>query len=166
MDEFRKPYEYEDEKGVSGLLLVFFVMLIAFETFLGIIAAFSGYDTVKSIPGLGKLYIGLGIFFVVYPLFTAFALRKMKKYAVRIAKIYLIARLVYHIPFVVVNTIIMINRISYNKDYIEYGKEYNSLIIGLAISLFYLVAFSVLWYLYFSRSKKVREFYPGKGKAA
>lgn len=166
MDEFRKPYEYEDEKGKSGLLTLFLAMLLGFETLLGILAAINGYNSVKSISVLGTVYIILGVLMVVYPLFTAFALRKMRKSAIRIVKVYLIVRLVYLIPFFVSNTVIMIGQIRYLKTDIQYAQEFNSLIISLLISLIYLISFSILWYMYFCKSKKVKEFYPGKNEAA
>jgi hypothetical protein len=159
MDEFRKPYEYEDEKGVSGFLLIFFLMVIAIEPFQTIIAIFFGYANLELMPVLRIVYVIISILLICFSLFTAVALKKIQKKAVSIVKIYLIFRLIYFIPFTIFNTIYQIKHITIQVTDSRYNGEYTGIIYGFAISIVYVLAFSALWYLYFQKSKKVKTHY-------
>lgn len=165
MDEFSKPYEYEEEKGVSGVLLIFFVMLIAFEPLIGIIAAFLGYGNVKSISIPENVFLVISLLFIVFPLVTAIIIRKAPKIAVKTTKVYLVLRSVYYIPFTILNSILMVSEIPSKIGTPEYQNDYSAIISGTVVTLVYFVAFSVVWYIYFNKSKKVRELFYGNNKA-
>ncbi|HPP36095.1 MAG TPA: hypothetical protein PK767_07610, partial [Clostridiales bacterium] len=94
MDEFRKPYEYMEEKGVSGFLLLYFIMLLAQETLLGVITLFNGYDLFSGNMVLGPIMMGISVFYILFSLFSAIVLKKLKKFAVRVSKVFLVFRAV------------------------------------------------------------------------
>jgi len=160
MDEFRKPYEYMEEKGVSGFLLIYFLMLLAVETVLGVITLFKGYDLLSGNKVLGTIIMGISVFYILFSLFSAIILKKLKRIAVSVSKVFLVFRAVYLIPYLVFNTIVQIREIPYVRGHEMYSKMLGSIIVSAVISLVFIVAFSVGWYIYLNRSKKVRELFP------
>jgi hypothetical protein len=56
MNEFRKPYEYEEEKGIGGFLMVFFVMLLSVEVLLALMILVQGYAVLKAVQYLGPAF--------------------------------------------------------------------------------------------------------------
>ena len=160
MDEFRKPYEYMEEKGVSGFLLLYFIMLLAQETLLGVITLFNGYDLFSGNMVLGPIMMGISVFYILFSLFSSIVLKKLKKFAVRVSKVFLVFRAVYLIPYLIFNTISQIREIPYDRNHEMYSKMLGSIIVSSVISFLLIVAFSVGWYIYLNRSKKVRELFP------
>lgn len=160
MDEFKKPYEYDDEKGVSGVLLLYFIMLLAEESLLGIISLSFGYNLLPMSRVLGTVIMGISVFYVLFSVYSAIVLKLLKKYAVKVSKVFLIFRLIYMIPYAVINTISQIRDIPYDKGYEMYEAMYRSIIISSVITVTFIIAFSVGWYIYLNRSKKVRELFP------
>jgi hypothetical protein len=61
MSEFRKPYEYQEDKSITGFLLVFFIMLLTMEVLLGAATIVQGYRAFRDTPGLGFCGRGFGI---------------------------------------------------------------------------------------------------------
>lgn len=159
MDQYRKEFEYEEEKGVGGFLLIFFIMMLSSEPILGIIATAKGYQFFISNPVLKTGYILAGILIIAALLVECTLLKKISKLAVPFVKIYLAARIVFYIPTFIINTIIQIENIPYLKTERLYNNEYYSIILSNIIYLFYVIAFSVLWWLYFNKSKRVKLYY-------
>lgn len=160
MDEFRKPYEYMEEKGVSGFLLLYFIMLLAQETLLGVITLFNGYDLLSGNRVLGTIIMGISVLYILFSLFSAIVLKKLKKFAVRVSKVFLVFRAVYLIPYLIFITISQIRDIPYNIDHEKYSNMLGSIIVSSVVSFLLIVAFSAGWYMYLNRSKKVRELFP------
>lgn len=159
MDEFRKPYEYMEEKGISGFLLLYFLMLLAVETVLGVITLYFGYDLLSGNRVLGAIIIGMSAFYILFSLFSSIVLKKLKKFAVKVSKVFLVFRVVYLIPYLILNTISQIGAIPYDREHEMYSKMLGSIILTSVISLLLVVAFSVGWYIYLNRSRKVRELF-------
>ena len=159
-DGFRKPYEYMEEKGVSGFLLIYFLMLLAVETPLGIITLFYGYNLLSGNRVLGTIIMGISVFYILFALFSSIVLKKLKKFAVRVSKVFLVFRAVYLIPYLIFNTIIQIREIPYGRNHEMYSKMLGNIIVTSVISLLLIAAFSVEWYIYLNISKKVRELFP------
>lgn len=160
MDEFRRPYEYDDEKGVSGVLLIYFVMLIAEETLLGLISLSFGYNMLAENRVLGMIAMGISVLYVLFAVYSAIVLKQLKKYAVKVSKVFLVFRFIYMMPYLIVNTISRIREIPYEKGFEMYDAMHRSIIVSLIISIAFVIAFSVGWYLYLNKSKKVRELFP------
>ncbi len=160
LDEFRKPYEYEEETGVIWSIRIFCILLLSVEVFLGIVFIFQLNDYLASIPAAKTIARVMTLLFVVYILVTIIFLFRLHRHALSIAKSYLIARLFYLIPSIVVIFIYTIN--DKNKIGIGYGK-FESLtdIISMVLvtPLIYSFLFSISWYIYFNKSKKIKESY-------
>ena len=160
MNEFRKPYEYMEEKGISGFLLLYFLMLLAVETVLGVITLSYGYDLLSGNRVLGAIIIGMSAFYILFSLFSSIVLKKLKKFAVKVSKVFLVFRVVYLIPYLILNTISQIGAIPYDREHEMYSTMLGNIIVTSVISLLLIVAFSIGWYIYLNRSKKVRELFP------
>jgi hypothetical protein len=160
MDGFRKPYEYMEEKGVSGFLLIYFLMLLAVETLLGVITLFYGFNLLPVSRVLGMIIVGISVVYILFSLFSAIVLKKLKKFAVRVSKVFLVFRAVYLIPYIVWTTISQISEIPQGIDHETYSQMIGSIIVSSAISLLFVIAFSIGWFIYLNRSKKVRVLFP------
>jgi hypothetical protein len=147
MDGFGKPFEYEEDK-VGGLLLVFFVMLISFELLYGIVISIQIFSAFKDIYIVRNILLVLCIMYMISILFTAISLYKIQRYLIKIAKIFLIVRLIF---LTICHIIITINGLNNN---VKFG---NSIFL-----LLYVIIFSVSWYVYFIKSKKCKEFIKNK----
>jgi hypothetical protein len=86
-------------------------------------------------------------------------LKRVSGFAVKVTKLFLGFRLAFLIPFTFVNTVIQIREIPYRASSSNFRDSYNSIITSCVVSLVYIIAFSVLWYIYLKKSKKVREAY-------
>lgn len=158
LDEFRKPYEYEDDTGVIWPVRIFCIMLLSVEMFLSIICIFQLNEFLSSVPTARIFARGISILFVVYILVTLIFLLKVEQHALKIAKSYLVARLVYFMPSIIVIFLHTIN----DKNAIGFGygkfQSVNNMIVMLLVTpLLYILLFSVSWYIYFSKSKRIKE---------
>ena len=160
MDDFKKPYEYDDENGVSGLLLLYFIMLLAEESLLGILSLSYGYNLLPVNKVMGIILMSIAVFYVLFSVYSAIVLKLLKKYALKVSKVFLIFRFIYMIPYLIVNTISQINDIPFSIDSEKYASMYSSIIVAFIISLAFIIAFGVGWYIYLNKSKKVRELFP------
>lgn len=157
MDEFRKPYEYEEEK-IGGFLLIFVAMLVTADLFFSLALSVQGYNAIKHIPVAGIVFLVLSVLFILFILFTAVSCYKLKKNAVKISKTYLITRTI----FTVIGLILIFFADYNNKNLIGVGSsQYKSqselTLIVLILPMLYTLTFSIGWYLYFLKSKKCKE---------
>lgn len=161
MDEFRKPYEYEEETGVIWPIRIFCILLISVEMFLCVICLFQLNELLGSIPIVRIGAIVLTILFMVYIIVTiVFLYKKVQKHTLKVAKSYLFIRLAYFIPSILVIFIYTIN--DENAIGSGYGKfkSVNDIILMLLVTpLIYILLFSISWYIYFNKSKRIKEEY-------
>lgn len=160
LDEFRKPYEYEDETGVIWPVRIFCIILLSVEMFLSIICIFQLNEVLGGVPIARAIARGFTILFVVYIIVTLIFLLKVEKHALKIAKSYLVARLFYLIPSIIVIFSYTIN----DKNAIGFGygkfQSVNNIIVMLLVTpLLYVLLFSISWYMYFTKSKRIKEEY-------
>ncbi len=157
MDEFRKPYEYEEEKPVSGFILCFCAMLIICELLIGLTDLYQGAGLLRSQPFWHNIYLVFGNFYLLFIAVTCFAFYRLRRHAIKIAKIFLLYRFV----FLTIATLVIYHYRLHDKNAIGFRINQfpdlqtltlNSLIIPFA----YTIVFSVLWYSYFLRSKRVK----------
>jgi len=156
MDDFSKPYEYNEEK--IGLILLFVIMIVSIDTFLGLSLTVQAYGVLKHIPALAIGYIVLGTLFVLLIIVTAVICYKLKPYLVTLSKVYLLVRTI----FMACSTIMLFLFDVNNKSLIGNGPNHYKTVGELTFSILiaplaYLLLFTVAWYLYFVKSKRCKE---------
>jgi hypothetical protein len=155
MSEFRKSYEYEEEKGIAGLLMLFFVMLVSVEVLLALLILVQGYAVLKAVPYLGPAFLVLGTGYLVFILFTCISLRRMSRYAVRISRILLAARVLFLAPVY----LRLYATFSRDPGIVSGFRSHRDIVlIGLVVPLACILLFSGLWSWYLSSSRRVRQF--------
>ncbi len=157
MDEFRKPYEYEEDKPVAGFILCFCAMLIICELLIGLTDVYQGAGLLRSQPFWHNTYLVFGNLYLIFIAFTCFAFYRLRRHAIKIAKVFLIYRLV----FLTVATFIIYHYRLLDKKAIGFRinqfPDVQTLTLNcLIIPLAYTIVYSVLWYLYFRWSKRVK----------
>ncbi len=155
MNEFRKAYEYNEETGASGFLLFLFLMLISFEPILAIISASFIYLLNAGI--LGAVFTGAAVVYGLFSIFAGIALKKQAAFAITAVKSFLIYRAIFLIPFTCMIISRQINEIPYLKASPEYAEAKGSLILSFVVDIAYVTIFSVGWYIYLMRSRRVKE---------
>lgn len=162
MDDFQKPYEYNEEK--RGLLLLFIILLISVDIFIAISYTVQVYDVFKAIPVLKNGYLVIGILFTLFILFTAVNCYRLKANMVTISKIYLIVRSVFSICSLIIVYINAINDESMiGNGASKYSSTSELTFTVLFAPLAYTLLFCTLWFLYFVKSKRCREFAKKQG---
>jgi len=161
LDEFRKPYEYEEETGFIWPVRLFCILLIFVEMFLGIMFLFQLNKYLGSNPIFNNTAIVLTVLYMVYILVTIiFLLKNVKKYALKIAKSYLIGRLVYLVPSIIVIFSFTVNDPSAVGSGNGKFQSVTDIILRLLmVPLIYILAFSISWYIYFTKSKRIKKEY-------
>lgn len=155
MDDFRKPYEYTEEK--RGFILLFVIMLITIEILQAAILIVPTYFELSNKPPLGTAFLALGILYLVFNLFTAIICYKLNKKLIAVSKAFLIVRTVFLSSCLLIR---FFNNVDL-KNLIGFDKQYYSIFELLSTTLFFplacLLAFSIGWYLYFIKSKRCKE---------
>ncbi len=155
MDDFRRPYEFNEEK--RGIILLYIILLLSVETFM----AFSYLVQVTRIysgSAFSYGFMAIGVLYIAFLLFTVIICYKLKYYMVTVSKIYLMVRAIYMVFCI---TIIYVNA-SKNESLIANGprgfKSTGELMFTVLIGpLSYVLIFSVIWYLYFTKSQRCKE---------
>lgn len=153
--EYRKPYEYEEEK--RGLILLFIIMILVIDILQTLSFASLENKYLGHIKVLGITFYIMAAIFILYIIYTTVIVYKMKGNFVLAAKKYIIVRTI----FSVINfLIIFFNFIKHENLIGESPDQYQSLeymlLWELFIPLFYIISFSLVWYLYFTFSKRCR----------
>lgn len=166
MDEFRKPYEYEEER-ISGFLLVFVIMLYSVDLFLALTLVVQGYDAARQIPMAGIAFLIFGILYMLFLLFTAISCYKVKKNMIAVSKVFLVIRAVFTLFSL---TIIYLDSLG-DKSLIGTGEMQYENVNELSLIIFvlpaaYMVVFSIGWFLYFMNSKKCAELIKARSRGA
>lgn len=155
-DEFRKPYEYNEEK--RGFILVFILTLITFDILQTLSLSAQVNEALKAIPVLRIFFMVLSFVFVIYTIYTAINCYRLKKNIVVMSKIYLIVRAIISTSYVI---IIYFYRTTHEYLVGEGKNQYptvNEMVFGeLIIPLAYVIAFSAIWYIYFTLSRRCKE---------
>ncbi len=160
MDEFRKPYEYEEDRKVSGLILLFCILLVAGELFIGISTLTQGYQLLRSTPAQAIPFTAFGLFYLAAILFTDYALYKLPGSALKITRLFLIYRLIYlTLAIVVIFSIRAGDPRSIGPSIYQFRTREALIQSALIIPMAYTWLFTLIWYPYFLRSKRVRKTY-------
>lgn len=161
MDDFRKPYEYTEEK--RGYILLFIIMLITIEILQAGILIVPVYFELKNIPPLGTIFMAMGILYLVFNLFTSMICYKLNKNFITVSKAFLIVRTIFLPSCLIIR---FINNVDL-ENLILFDKQYYSIFELLSISLIFplacILAFSIGWFLYFIKSKRCKELVKEQG---
>lgn len=159
MDEFKKPYEYSEDK--RGAILYFVIMLVSLDMLLAVMYTVQVSRAFNQIPALYFGSLAVNVLYFIFILFTAMTCFRMKKNLVTIAKIYLIVRAVYS---TISAFIVYFHAIS-DKGMVGAGKQYGNIKLltlqVLVVPLICVFFISVIWYLYFTTSKRCKEIAKG-----
>lgn len=156
MDEFRKPFEYHEEK--KGFILFFICAILAVDILQTLSLTAQVYQAFEHFPVLRYACIVIAIVFGLFMLYTLIICSKLKRSLVVTSKIYLMVRAVLSTIYLIISFIYSIN----TKDLIGYGidqyETVGDMVFGeLVLALIYIWVFSILWYLYFIKSKRCKE---------
>lgn len=154
-DEYRKPYEYEEEK--KGLVQIFVAMILVIDILQTLSFAAQESKYLGNIKPLSVIPNVLAVLFILYIIYTSITVYRMKEKFVLTAKIYLIVRTIFSLSnfFVVFYNILKHeNLIGDGQD--QYKTMGSMLLWELGLPLFYMISFSVVWFLYFTYSKRCR----------
>ncbi|MBH1940295.1 hypothetical protein I5677_05220 [Mobilitalea sibirica] len=155
-EEFRKPYEYNEEK--RGFILLFVIMILLIDILQ--ILSFNSqiYEIFKSVPVLAIGFMVMGILFILFTVFTAATCFMLRRNMVIISKNYLIVRAVFSTISVLIIYIHRINNENLIGGGVDQYQTNGEMLMGeLIIPLSYVLVFSIVWYLYFLRSKRCKE---------
>ena len=158
MDEFRKPYEYEEER-VGGFLLFFIIMLLSTDILVTLPLVIQGYGVVvKQIPAAGAVFLVLSVLFLICIIFTVVSCFKLLKSMIVISKTYLVTRAAFMLFCLF---IIYLNNLS-DVSLIGVGANQFDTVLELTLVLLvfpavYVLIFSAVWFLYFMKSKRCVE---------
>ncbi len=155
-EEFRKPYEYNEEK--RGFILVFILTLITFDILQTLSLSAQVNEAFKAIPVIRIAFLLISSLFVIFTLYTAMNCYRLKKNLVKASKIYLIVRSIISSCYVIIIYVYRTSREHLVGDGQQQYQTVNEMVIGeLIIPLAYVIAFSVIWYVYFTLSKRCKK---------
>jgi hypothetical protein len=155
-EEFRKPYEYHEEK--RGFILVFILTLITFDILQTLSLSAQVNEAFKSVPVVRTFFLMLSVLFIIFTLYTAMICYQLKQKLVKVSKLYLIVRAIISTCYVVIIYVYRISRVHLVGDGQQQYKTVNEMVIGeLIIPLAYVMVFSVIWYVYFTLSKRCKK---------
>ncbi len=154
MSDFRKPYEYQEEKGLTGFLMLYMIMLVIGEILLGATTMFQCQRALRALPALAGAAIGIGSVYLLFILVSAAALAKSFKLGVILTKVFLIARVLLLVP-----AYVFLFVSPYRLPIITLDLETPAavMMLHLAAPIAYIAVFSAAWYAYFMKSGKVKK---------
>lgn len=155
-DEFRKPYEYNEEK--RGFILVFILTLITFDILQTLSLSAQVNEAFKTVPVFRIFFLILSVLFILFTIYTAMNCYRLKNNLVKMSKLYLIVRAIISSCYVVIIYVYRTSREHLVGDGQQQYKTVNEMVIGeLVIPLAYVMVFSVIWYVYFTLSKRCKK---------
>ncbi len=167
MDDYRKIYEEKDEKGVTGFIIFFIATLMLFEPLWTIIVMFQTGRAFEKIPVAGIAYNICGISYLLFLFFTCFCFYKLPKLAMRVAKSFLITRVI----FLATSMIIYFNFLLHDERFLgvrsyQFVSIPDMVIKVLLLPGAYIIIYSVFWYIFMNKSKAIKENYGSSNRIA
>lgn len=160
MNEFNKPYEYEEES--RGIVFFFVLMIITFDLLIPIFYITEVPQALSHNLAARVSYIILSAVYLLAVPVTAFQCYKLKRTMVLTAKIYLIIRTVFYVTCIIIQY----------QYHLKYGnmigkfKRYSTIAqfrqLELYLPLVYVMITCGGWFLYFIFSKKCKAIKEGK----
>lgn len=164
-DEFRKPYEYEEER-IGGFLLFFVIMLVAVDSFITVALVYQGYLALKPMPAISIAFLVMSAFYVLALLFTVVLCYKTKKSMIKVSKAFLIIRAVFTtLCLVIIYQNVLADPGAVGTGANQFSSVFELTMIVFVLPLIYMLSFSGIWYLYFTKSKKCAKLVKSKQAA-
>jgi uncharacterized membrane protein len=163
MEVARKPFEYYEDK--KGPILYFIILVLLFDIIGAIIGIVQTDDIIRQIAILNISFKGIGILFILSIPYVAAICYKLNKRLVKIAKIYLIIRSIYLSSIVFIlffHNMSDASLIGADKKYETFGEFMRT---ELLFPLGFVLLMSVVWFLYFQKSKRCKEIAAENGRA-
>ena len=154
MSDFRKPFEYEEEKGPTGFLMLYVIMVVVGEILLGATTMFQCQRALRGVPSAGASVIGAGSAYLLLIIASAAALRKSFRLGVILSKVFLILRVLLLVPAYV---FLFVSPLRLPIIALDLESPAALFMIHLAVPIAYVAVFSAAWYAYFLMSKRVRK---------
>lgn len=153
--EFRKPYEYQEDN--RGLILLFIIMILVIDILQTLSFASQEYKYLRHIPVLGIGLLISGLIYIIYIIYTVVTVYRMKENFVSSAKRYIIIRTIFSVCNYIIIFFNMWKNDNLIGNSIDQYPTLGKMIVGeLIIPLIYMLSFSIVWYLYFTFSKRCR----------
>lgn len=154
MDEFKKPYEYEEER-IGGFLLFFVILLLSVDSFFTLSLVVQGFSIANRIPAAGIVFLIFGIVYGLFLFYTAATCYRAKTHMIKLSKAFLCIRAFFTLFLM---TMIYLNALG-DKGMIGNGRsQYQSVeeltLIVFVLPAIYTILFSTGWFIYFIKSKK------------
>jgi hypothetical protein len=159
MNEFQKPYEYTEDK--KGAILYFVIMLISLDVLFGVTYTVQVGRAFREAPFLYYCSFAIHILYLLFILYTAITCFRLKKNLVITSKIFIIFKTVYS---TVCAIIVFFNAIQVEGGIGGSMSEDKISILALQILIVPLTCVyftSIVWFLYFSKSKRCKEIAKG-----
>ena len=136
-------------------------MLITVEPLAGIMGIYFGFNSMSVYGVMGTVFQAAAIIYTVLAVLSGIVLKRMLNLAVPLIKIFLLFRVLFLVPYLYFNMDVRIEAIPYQKGHDLYEQMHASIITSFIVSVAYVVLFSVLWYIYLLRARRVKETFPG-----
>jgi hypothetical protein len=164
-DEFRKPYEYEEER-IGGFLLFFVIMLVAVDSFITVALVYQGYLALMLMPAISIAFLVVSALYALTLLSTVVLCYKTKKSMIKVSKAFLIIRAVFTtLCLVIIYQNVLADPGAVGTGANQFSSVFELTMIVFVLPLIYMLSFSGIWYLYFSKSKKCAELVKAKQAA-
>lgn len=168
MNDFYRAYEFEEERGVAGFLLLFLLSLVSFDLVAAIILLSQSGMMVRAFwPALALPYFTVwGLYFLFKLVFCVLLFTKRQRVP-KVAVAFLAARIAVFLAAAVMLYVLVLQH-PYGSP-IHLADEMRS-VWQITYSLLlapvvYTLAYSLGWMLYFKRSRRVRERFHAKPEA-
>jgi hypothetical protein len=159
MDDFKKPYEYNEDK--RGPILYFVIMLVSLDILLAVMYTVQVSKAFNQNTALYYGSLAINILYFLFIIYTAVTCFRLKRNLVTISKLYLFIRAIYS----TISAFIVFFHIVNKEGMVGAGMQYESfnlvILQVLIVPLTCVILISVIWYLYFTKSKRCREITDG-----
>lgn len=161
MNDFRRAYEYDDEQGVAGLLLIFFIMLISFDLVAAIVTFTQSSAVIRAFTSLNVVYVVLWLVYFAIKLLFLIALFIRRKIVISFARTFLFIRLGIFTFSILITYFLVIQDPRNSPINITDGlfSAWDIAYVLCLGPLLYTILFSIGWWYYFKRSARVRNYY-------
>lgn len=164
-DEFRKPYEYEEER-IGGLLLFFVIMVVAVDLFLDVALVYQSYLAMRRLLAISIAFLATSALYTCFLFYTVFVCYKTKKNIIKVSKAFLIVRALFStLCLVIIYLYNLADPTAIGPGNNQFSSVFELTMVVFALPLAYMLFFSGIWFLYFSKSKKIADLVKSKDAA-
>jgi len=161
MEEFRREYEYDEETGVAGFLLIFLITLLSFDFVVVIIILIQSKNVYSELADfLVTPFLGIFGVYLLFKVAFVISLFTKREAVVKLAKFFLLTRgILFSVCIISLYIFLLLNPSVDAMDMSKMETTWQLTFRMLLTPLLYTVLFSVGWTIYFKRSARVRDRY-------